>query len=358
MAIDRVKEYLNGDEEAAFLLRSGDLHAACLMLAAKAQGIQTQILDIGAQAGAPRSPLLRLFLPGKTAYFRRGRMKLGGPEARPEECGHINGALSTVVDSKRGSKDLIRVLGFPTPAGTTFHASQEREAVAWFESFGRAVCLKPDKGRQGTGVFPGLTAPDEFRHAFRTVAGHCPTVVAEEYTQGSAVRFFFVRPKVVGVRIDLPANVEGDGTSSVARLIEAKNEEKRLRTGHTPIHVDEDVLRHLDRRGLTLDSVPVRGERLFLRSVSNGCKGGDSVASPNAVHPTYIERIEGMCNAIRGFNVTAVDTKMRDPLVPASLDNYRILEINSNPGVVPYHFPWEGAPQDVCTPMVRLLTVL
>jgi D-alanine-D-alanine ligase-like ATP-grasp enzyme len=358
MTRDRVKDHLGEDEQAALLVRGGDLHAALLRVAAKALGIPTDIVIGNWVEDTPPSQWLRLSLPNKVAYFRRGCLPVGAVGAALAECVHINGALCRLADSKRASKDLIRLLGFSTPDGAFFTSGQEEEATAWFRAQARPVCVKPDFGQQGTGVFPGLTTEEEFQQAFRTTAGHCPDVIVEEHAEGKAVRFFFVRPRIVGVRIDLPANVDGDGISSVARLIEAKNVEKHLRTGHTPIHVDEDVLRHLTRRNLSLDSVPARGERLFLRSVSNGSKGGDAISCMETIHPSYIRLIEEMCNAMRGFNVTAVDTKMRDPSLPATPDNYRVLEINSSPGVVPYHFPWEGEVQDVCTPLLRLLSSL
>lgn len=358
MERDRVKEVLGDDKDAAFWVSNGDLHAACMMQAAKALGLQTAVRENRPSPEAPVQLLLHLRWADKAAYFNRGQMVVGGTDASPGECRHINGALSVVVDSKRGLKDLVRVLGFPVSAGTSFGSSDEQAALAWFKDFGRPVCLKPDHGRQGSGVFPGLVTPDEFLRAFGKVASYGERVVAEEYAPGSAVRFFFVRPKVVGIRIDLPANVAGDGVSSVARLIAAKNEEKRLRTGHKPIEIDEDVHDHLTRHGLDLAHVPALGECLFLRDVSNGSKGGDSITSLDAVHPSYIRQIEAMCNAIRGLNLTAVDTKVGNPSVPADPGNYRILELNSNPGVVPYHFPWEGEPQDVCTPIIRLLTSL
>jgi len=43
------------------------------------------------------------------------------------------------------------------------------------------------------------------------------------------------------------------------------------------------------------------------------------------------------------------------PTTPATAANYRILEINNNPGLVPFHFPWKGESQDVAGAMIRML---
>lgn len=359
MSDDKVKDFLAGDAEAQSLVVDDDLHAAIMMRVAKKAGITTAIVDDFDPLRSKVNRFLQLDWPDRRAYFRRGRLVVGLPGASIAQCVHINGPLFGVVNSKRSSKDLIRILGFPTPEGHWFAGAEEDRAAEWFAAFGRPVCLKPDMGSQGARVFPGLSTEKEFRHAFRLAAPRqTDVVIAEEYMGGSAVRFFYVRPRVIGIRIDLPANVTGDGSSTVAELIGTKNHEKKLRTGHKPIDIDDDVMRHLARQSLTLGSVLPVGQRLFVRTVSNGSKGGDSLNSMALVHPSYSEQVAAMCTAIRGFHLTAVDTKILDPSVPATSENWRILEMNSNPGVVPYYFPWEGEPQDVCADILQMLRTL
>lgn len=357
MSDDKVKIFLAGDEDAASLVRHDDLHAAIMMITAKARGITTSIVDDITPPQFKRKRILCLDWPDRRAYFCNGRLLVGRAGASIADCIHINGPLFQVVDRKQASKELIRILGFPTPAGRWFDPHQEEAAVAWFSTFGAPACLKPDWGSLGSRVFPGLTREGEFRDAFRLVAERSTMVVAEESFGGAAVRFFYVRPRVIAVRVDLPANVTGDGVSTIAELILKKNRDKKLQTGHKPIEIDDDVLRHLARQSLTLETVPAAGVRLFVRTVSNGSKGGDSLTTVT-VHPSYAEQVTRMCNAIRGFQLTAVDTKVLDPSLPATPDNWRILEVNSNPGVVPYHFPWEGAPQDVCGPILEMVQTL
>ncbi|KAF0224707.1 MAG: hypothetical protein FD176_889 [Rhodospirillaceae bacterium] len=353
---DRVRAALGDDAEAMTLVEHDDLHAALLMRAAKDQGLGTALIPYWSRKHGKPAQRLRITLPWGVAYFRRGELKTGPHGASFAQCRHVNGSTTVVVDRKQASKTLMQVLGIPVPAGQIFHALGQNDAVEWFHAQGRPVCVKPDKGHQGNNVFPGLTTETEVRQAFIAAARQSSHVLVEEFAPGPAVRFFYVRPRIVGVRIDLPANVLGDGGSNIAALVRAKNEEKRLRTGHAPIIIDDDVHAHLRRLGLGLDHVPAAGTQLFLRSVSNGCKGGDSsTTSEGVVHPSYAASIAAMCNAIRDFNVTAIDTKIADPSMPASPDNYRILEINSNPGLVPYHFPWEGPPQNIAGAILRML---
>jgi D-alanine-D-alanine ligase-like ATP-grasp enzyme len=354
MKADRVEEVLNGDADAIYFASRGDLHSACLVLAAKPFGV-----EIGALAPSnPRGRLwLRLGFKDRCAYFSTGRLVVGKADALPKDCELINGRVVPLIDDKRASKELFRVLGYPAPAGQFFQPTEdgEEEAVAWFHGLGRPACLKANIFGKGNYVYPALSTEDDIRHAFRVISASSSIIVAEEHFGGSAVRFFYVRPKVVAVRLDRPANVIGDGRSTIADLITVKNAEKKRRTGHIPIEIDADVLRRLDAQGLSLDHVLEQDRQLFLRAVSNGYKGGDSYDCRQILHPSYAQAIERMCNAIGGMIVSAVDTKILDLAQPASMDNFTILEANNRPGVVPYHFPWEGEPQDVSTPLVEAL---
>ncbi len=354
VASEKVREYLEGDAQALHHVMRGDLHAACMIRAAKAAGIARETVELPAGI-EPACPWLRLNFPDKTAYFRTGAILVGPPGASLDECRLLNGNAAALIDDKRACKELFRILGFPTPAGITLGPDDEEKAVAWFNTIGKPVCLKANGLGQGTDVYPALDDISAVRDAFRRVFSRNRDGLIEEHCPGQAVRFLYLRPKVIAVRMDLPANVIGDGVSDIAMLIEAKNAEKTRRTGHKPILVDDDVTTHLRRLGLSLHDVLETGRRIFLRSVSNGSKGGDSMECRRLVHPSYIQAIEQLCGLIHDLRITAVDTKLLDPVQPANVGNYHILEVNNRPGLVPFHFPWEGEAQDVAMPIIQAL---
>lgn len=348
MTDDPVTPYLGDDQQAIRLKDRRDLHAACLMRALKARGIPDEAFSVVHGTVRTRhGDWMRVALPDKVAYYRVGCLWVGRSDSPLEECRHINGTLLPVIDNKQATKDLLGVLGFPTPVGRMFSPEEEEEAMAYCRTFSGPVCIKGLWRGQGNMVFPALTEEEDMRRAFRIAAEEGGQLLVEAHWPGAAVRFHFIRPKVVGVRRDVPGNVVGDGRSTVVELIEAKNREKRRRTGHQPIAIDDDALRRLAAEGTGLEDVPEAGRLLFLRAVSNGYKGGDSISCRDAVHPSYVEEIERLCNGLAGFRVTAVDTKILDITAPARPDNYVILEANSNPGMVPYMFPWQGERQDV-----------
>lgn len=348
---DRVKVFLDGDPLATYFVEIADLHAACLIRAARSRGIPDSVFSRFADPAG--QVWLRLSLADKTAYFSLGRLYVGPPAAELAHCRHINGSLTTVIDNKQASKTLFAILGFPVSEGRRFEAEEEEEAIAYCHGLGAPLCIKPNGRGRGIDVFPNLTEESHWRRAFRTVAAHSRSILVERHWTGAAIRFHFISPRVVGVRQDLPANVDGDGVSTIEQLIRTKNVEKTRRTGHAPIDIDPDLLFHLERQGLSLTHIPERGMRLFLRSVSNGYRGSDGLNCREFLHPSYIEAMERLCNGLAGLRVTAVDTKILDPRVPAAADNYVVLEANSSPGMIPFHFPWVGEPQDVAGALVE-----
>lgn len=306
--------------------------------------------------------LLRLAVGGAIYSYRSGTLTRI-PPATPNGRGrHINGAAFDLIHSKHATKQALAARGFAdaTPEGRCFAPDAIDAAVAYAATLDGAVCVKPDFGKKGINVTLGLSDPAGVRAAFaRAAAGFGgKAVVVERSLVGEVIRFFYVAPAVVGIKLSRPPSVVGDGLTALAGLIAAKNAERDRRhvVGHKPIVVDADLVAHLALSGRTLASVPVMGERVFVRALSNGAVGADSVAcGPADLHPSYAARVAAICASLAPLQVAALDTIVTDRAKPAGPDTFAILEINNSPGVLPYIYPWEGAPQDVAAALVDLM---
>jgi D-alanine-D-alanine ligase-like ATP-grasp enzyme len=332
-----------------------DLHAICLREAARQVGVETEEGLFPRSDGASARWLV-LRLPVATWYFRMGVIRRDStPAGRPGA--HVNGAAAFVTADKAATKAALSAAGLSVPPGRVFGPDGEYGAIAFAAGLGRAVCVKPNRGRKGILAFPGCGTPDAIASAFGRVARRYDQVLVEESVAGEVIRFFYVRPRAVAVKISVPANVVGDGASSIQTLIEAKNREREVRAvpGHHPIVIDADLRMTLGATGLSLASVPARGRRVLLRLVSNGAVGADSIACADTIHPSYAREVEGACAAIPGVRICAIDMKVLDRRTPATPRNHWILELNSSPGLLPYHHPWEGPPQDISGAILRHL---
>lgn len=330
-----------------------DPHAVCVRGVARQLGVET---EVGVFPTASGTPMLWLAVQVGTTlwHMRRGTWRLDAAGSPGE---HINGAAADLMLDKSATKALLSAAGLPVPRGRVFASDAVWGAIAYAAGLGRPVCVKPNDGRRGVLVFPGCRTPNAIAAAFARVARRHADVLVEESVPGDVIRYFYVRPRAIAVKLSRPASVVGDGALSVEALIAAKNEERVVRAvpGHHAIVIDRDLRATLRAQGLRLDGVPEAGRRVMLRRVSNGAFGADSLECAEDVHPSYARQVEAACAAVPGVRISAIDMKVLDRHAPASSRNHWILELNGSPGVLPYHHPWEGRPQDVIGPILRHL---
>ncbi|HEY0833818.1 MAG TPA: hypothetical protein VGE72_07910 [Azospirillum sp.] len=333
-----------------------DFNAGCLEHAARMRGVGTDRTLAAKRPGSPFREHLRMRIGGRAHLYRNAVLYIDG--AGPGGgYAHVNGDLPRLTMDKQATRRRVAALGFPVAAGRLFPAAEAEAAAAYFRELERPACVKPNGGKRGDAVFALISDPQAFAHAFRSVAARFPKVLVEEHLTGAAVRFFHVAPRVAGVLLARLANVVGNGVDDVATLVAAKNAERLRRDlpGHEPIAVDAEALRFLALQGVGLGHVPPAGRRVFLRGASNTSSGGDAVTCADWIHPSYTALVETLCRSLPGLRVAGVDTVIRDPRAPAAPGNHWVLEINSAPGVVPFHFPWEGEPRDVAGAIVDRL---
>lgn len=340
-----MKDHGNDHEDS-----TSDYHAICLRREARRRGIETGYVTRPYMEGYS-DPVrwLALTVEGRRYYFSAGWLVEEERQSRGRLGRPINGDATSLTRNKSRLKAHLAGRGFRVPAGQLFGSAELPQALQAFDRFSGPVCVKPNQGSYGNHVIPRIGDRRDYEAAVRRVAAESGRILVEESVSGSLIRFFFVRPDIVAVKLSRPASVVGDGSSRIAGLIGAKNllRQKRAVPGHKPIVVDNDVHRFLALGGRDLDTVPAAGERVFLRGTSNGATGADSIATPGLVHPSYLALVADACNAVPDLTVSAADVMIRDPATPAGKGDYWILEMNRNPGLTPYHFPWRGVEQDV-----------
>ena len=199
-----------------------------------------------------------------------------------------------------------------------------------------------------------------FRAAFAAVGERHNRVLIEETVSGTVYRFLCLAGRVIAIRFGRPANVEGDGTHTIADLVELKNAERRLNPGHagTLLQLGQGERMFLRQAGLEPDQVPEAGKLIFLSSLSNLHQGADTIDVTDAVHQSYIELVEHAVNLLPGLVLCGCDIAIQDTSLPATGDSYHILEINGGPGLGDHHYPWRGQPQDVAGAIIDYLANL
>ncbi|MEW9082336.1 cyanophycin synthetase [Caldanaerobacter subterraneus] len=261
-----------------------------------------------------------------------------------------------IASDKILTKKILKDHGLPVPEGDV--AYNEEEAISIAEELGYPVVIKPYNGNQGKGVHLNISNREEVVIAYRNAKNYSDLVMVEKQIRGRHYRVLVVGEKVVAVAERIPAHVIGDGVHTVKELIEIENKNPLRGNGHekplTKITVDAVSKMVLQKQGLTLDDVPRKGRKVFLRESANLSTGGIAIDRTDEIHPHNIEIAVRAAKAI-GLDIAGIDITMEDIRKPLSATNGAIIEINASPGIRMHHYPSKGKPRNVAKAIVDML---
>ena len=253
-----------------------------------------------------------------------------------------------------GNKDLAKKWlsnhNVPVPEGKRFTKDdQNNEIIQYAKEVGFPIVLKPTNGYQGIGVIANIESVEYLEKSLVHVRSDLdyPDVIVERYVAGEEYRVFVVEDIVIAAINRIPANVIGDGINTVEKLITMKNKERRKnpRLFSCLIKIDYEVKNFIKRAGLTLDSIPNKGQQIFLREKSNISTGGDSVdvrdELPVEIKKVAIEALKAMPSLPHAGVDIIVNPNQ--PVDKAAV----VLEINAIPQIGSLVFPMIGQARDV-----------
>jgi len=265
-------------------------------------------------------------------------------------------AVYILLQDKEATKTILKEQGIFVPPGRCFYDIDE--AARFFFNFdAKRIVIKPATREFGLGVsILDSSAPESaVQQSLKESFSYSPKAIVEEFIEGSEMRFLVVGAEVVGVCQRVPANVVGDGTHSIAQLVEIKNRDPKRGSGHrTPlekIQLGAAELLVLKKQGLDPDHVSSSGETIFLRENSNISTGGDSIDTTDTVHSSYKALA---CRAAEklGALICGVDMILPEPEQP---DAGCILELNFNPILYIHDYPYSGINRQVAKKIMDTL---
>jgi len=269
------------------------------------------------------------------------------------ETSHI--AVETAGD-KALTKRLLAAVGLPVPRGAVVRTADD--AIQEARRLGGPVVIKPQDGNHGRGVNLGLEDEEAIRWAFDQARAQGRRVLVEEQFKGRDHRILVVCGQVVAVSERVPAQVIGDGRSTVAHLIEKANRDPRRGRGHqnvmTQIVVDDHLREMLSRAGLDLDSVVADGEVVALRATANLSTGGSAVDRTDEIHPDNASIARRAALTV-GLDVAGIDFLAPDIRRSVRETGGGVIEVNAAPGLRMHLAPSEGLPRDVARPVLARL---
>ena len=261
-----------------------------------------------------------------------------------------------LASDKEETNKILATLGLPVPKQELVQS--EDGALRAARRLGFPVVTKPYNGNHGRGISIRLMSDDEVRAGFASAREHSRSVIVENFVSGDDHRLLVVNGDLVAATKRTPGHVIGDGTHSIAQLVEVVNKDPRRGIGHekvlTRLELDAQAAMMMDRVGYTADSVPKADEIVYLRSTANLSTGGTATDVTDIIHPDNRDM------AVRAIRAIGLDVGGVDFLSPNIAESYKtvgggICEVNAAPGFRMHVAPSEGTPRDAAGPVIDML---
>ncbi|MCB1937820.1 MAG: N-acetylglutaminylglutamine synthetase [Rhodocyclaceae bacterium] len=304
-------------------------YARLITAEARKRGIHVDVLE-------PENGYFRLTLGGRSLVCRESLTELTSAIA-----------MSRCQD-KRVTLKLLDEAGLKVPAQRLADGSA---ADAAFLVAHGAVVVKPVEGEQGKGISVNVTRTEELPGAIAHARQFCDRVLIEAYCPGHDLRVVVIDFKVVAAALRRPPVVVGDGTNSIAALIEKQSRRRQAATGgESRIPIDDEARRCVARQGYTLEDVPDADVHVTVRNTANLHTGGTIHDITDDLPAVLREAAETAARTL-DIPVTGLDFIVPDP----TGDTYVIIEANERPGLA-NHEPQPTAERfvDLLFPRTRL----
>ncbi|NOD97676.1 cyanophycin synthetase [Ruegeria sp. HKCCD6228] len=292
---------------------------------------------------------------GSLVQFGHGKYQKRIQATITSETKHISVEISC---DKEDTHNLLNDLGLPVPQQRMVYSA--REAVRAAARIGHPVVVKPLNANHGRGVSINLNSDEEVEAGFAEAKEHSRSraILVESFVTGFDHRMLVVNNKLVAVAKRVPGHVVGDGTHTIAELVDIVNEDPRRGIGHekvlTMLEIDTQARRLMDAAGVTEETVLPDGEIFYLRSTANLSTGGTAIDLTDVVHPDNRDMAERAIMAV-GLDVGGVDFLIDDITKSYKDIGGAIVEVNAAPGFRMHVAPSEGQPRDVAGKVIDML---
>ena len=292
---------------------------------------------------------------GSLVQFGHGKYQKRIQATITSETKHIAVEISC---DKEDTHNLLADLGLPVPQQLMVYSA--REAIRAAQRIGHPVVVKPLDANHGRGVSINLNTDEEVEQGFAEAKEHSRSraILVENFVTGFDHRMLVVDNKLVAVAKRVPGHVVGDGTHTIAELVNTVNEDPRRGIGHekvlTMLEIDTQAKRLMEIAEYTEATVLPEGEIFYLRSTANLSTGGTAIDLTDVVHPDNRDMAERAIMAV-GLDVGGVDFLINDITNSYKDIGGAIVEVNAAPGFRMHVAPSEGLPRDVSGKVIDML---
>ena len=304
------------------------------------------------EAASRKIPWIRL---GKNSLVQLG-YGINQQRFQATITGNTSCIAVDIACNKELTKKMLEDAAIPVPSGDLVLDEEGLQRV--IKKIGYPLVLKPLDGNHGKGASINVKDYETALVGLEHAQKYSRKVIVEKYITGYDFRVLVINHRMVAAARRVPAHVMGDGELNIQQLIDKENEDPRRGYGHenvlTEIEVDKDTNELLAKLNYTLETVPQKGEIVYLKSTANLSTGGTSIDVTDMIHPENIQMAERISRII-GLDVCGIDIMAENLTQPLKESGGAILEVNAAPGFRMHLAPSEGLPRNVAAPVVDML---
>lgn len=304
------------------------------------------------EAVSRRIPWIRL---GKNSLVQLG-YGINQQRFQATITGNTSSIAVDIACNKELTKKMLEDAAIPVPSGSLV-VDEEGLDLA-IRKIGYPIVIKPLDGNHGKGASINVNDYETAVVGLTHAQQYSKKVIVEKYITGFDFRVLVINHKMVAAARRVPAHVVGDGELNIQELIDKENTDPRRGYGHenvlTEIDVDKDTNELLEKLNYTLETIPQKGEIVYLKSTANLSTGGTSIDVTDMIHPENVQMAERVSRII-GLDVCGIDIMAENLTQPLKESGGAILEVNAAPGFRMHLAPSEGLPRNVAAPVVDML---
>lgn len=271
------------------------------------------------------------------------------------QSSRVSSMVRFITDDKNLTKKVLSQRGLPVPVGAVF--SDLDIAKKYFQCINRPLVVKPIRGSYGLGVTIDVTTEIDLEVAWNYAKRYHTSIALEELYQGIDIRLMVIGGIAKAALLRIPANVIGDGHSTISVLINIKNQQRM----HNPrlckamLMIDFYTEQFLARQGHSLQSVPRQGEVIFLHQKANIGAGADSVVVTEHIHKDLMSMAEEAASTFGAFDFLGVDIIAESLQLSRYEQKCCIIEVNTKANIYNVTYPLYGEPFNAAAALISHL---
>jgi len=224
-------------------------------------------------------------------------------------------------------------------------------AHAFAKAHGFPLVIKPNVSGYSRGSYFPI---NDFKSLYKAIFWAklwWPTTVIEQYLKGSNYRVLTTDHGLISVIRRYPPFVVGNGKDTISKLIDDENlvrEEMKLYPTIYPLAKSEQVIGHLSKQHLTLQSVPADGEEIELFHRVALAPGGVVETIDQSTIPEVNKALFKKVVNMFGANVLGIDVIFEKGIeTDYTKQKCIFIEVNSRPYMKMHHYPRYGEAEDL-----------